>query len=464
MKIDFYAKTDVGRVRQENQDCYGFLEDEAFFYVCDGMGGGAAGDFASKAAVEVTNTAFKQLKDEDVSSVMITPSFSNSVLRPLAAVRLANRALYNMSRDYPKLAGMGTTFAGIMLDREKDIIHIYHVGDSRVYRVRNGEIELLTKDHSKINELLEQGKMREDEVKTAEIQSMITRALGTAPTVKIDYRVEQVLTGDYFVLCTDGLNGEIDDKTIRNIVFLNRSSTELIAKELVREANDHGGKDNTTVLAVKISEGNAATNQAGSLTYFGDENAKQTAIEDRLLKGVLRKAGIKVPKTAHERSFLGNPIVMGTFLTAILVGVSFFLLNRDEKIHDTKLIELSGKVAGISLEVRTPSHDQITGYKKSDDAVQKLQMIQDWLREKDKLTVPLENVQISIDGNGKEQFKGLTDSAPVDIQLPRGRFIVHLSYPGYRIINERMETRDYIDVSVEQADNYRKITALMITE
>lgn len=464
MKIDYYAKTDVGRVRQENQDYYGVLENEDFFYVCDGMGGGAAGDFASRAAVEVINTAFRQLNDNEIESVMITPSFPASELRPMAAVRLANRALFNMSREYPKLAGMGTTFAGIMFDRGKGIVHIYHVGDSRVYRVRSGEIEQLTKDHSKINELLEQGKIREDEVKTAEIQSMITRALGTAPTVKIDHRVEQVSDGDYFVLCTDGLNGELDDKTIRNIVFLNRSSTEVIAKELIREANDHGGKDNTTVIAVKVNEANVAAQQGGSLTYFGEENAKQTAVEDRLLKVILRKARVEVPRTARERSIFGNPIFMGTVLTAVLVGISFSLLNLNKEKPDTKLIEQSGKVAGISLEVRTPSHEQITGYKHSDDAVQKLQMIQDWLREKDKLTVPLENVQICIDGNGKEQFKGLTAALPVDIKLPRGRFVVRLNYPGYRIVNERMETRDYIDVSIEHTDNYKKITALMITE
>ncbi len=92
---------------------------------------------------------------------------------------------------------------------------MYHVGDSRLYRLRNGELALLTKDHSKVNELLDEGKISEEDIKTAEIQSMITRALGTGPKVKIDYKAEEVLDGDVFVLCSDGLNGEISDDEIK---------------------------------------------------------------------------------------------------------------------------------------------------------------------------------------------------------------------------------------------------------
>ena len=127
---------------------------------------------------------------------------------------LANRLLHNLTLKYPKLAGMGTTAVAARFERETGLMHIYHTGDSRIYRIRSGIIELLTKDHSKVNELIDEGKMREDEVKTAELQSMITRALGTGATVKVDYRALVVRPGDYYIMCSDGLNGEIDESSV----------------------------------------------------------------------------------------------------------------------------------------------------------------------------------------------------------------------------------------------------------
>jgi protein phosphatase len=195
------AKTDTGVLRTENQDSFGVCQDENFFFVCDGMGGGVAGDFASKYAVNVILSSFLKLSNEECFSIVGEDFalFNEKIIRPVASIKLANKALNNLTIRYPKLVGMGTTFTGVWFERETSLIHIYNVGDSRVYRVRNGSIKLLTEDHSKIKELIDNGKMTEEEAKTAEIQSMITRALGIMPTVKVDYKAEIVKPGDIYV-------------------------------------------------------------------------------------------------------------------------------------------------------------------------------------------------------------------------------------------------------------------------
>ena len=170
------AKTTTGIVRTENQDSFGVKQDEDFFFVCDGMGGGVAGDFASKCAVDVILALFDKITKQDSISILGKEfeSFDEKIIRPITLIKLANRTLNNITKKYPKLAGMGTTCSAVWFERNPNLVHIYNVGDSRVYRIRNGKIQLLTEDHSKIKELMDSGKMTAEEAKTAEIQSMIT--------------------------------------------------------------------------------------------------------------------------------------------------------------------------------------------------------------------------------------------------------------------------------------------------
>jgi protein phosphatase len=218
MKISYYAKTDVGAVRTENQDSYGINSEKKLFIVCDGMGGGAAGAFASKTAVEVMLKSFDKLTLDNIIAITGNGGLNSENLRPAASIMLANRYLNNLTLKYPKLKGMGTTSVAVKFEPELSLLRVYHTGDSRVYRLRAGVLELLTKDHSKINELIDAGKMKEEDVKSAEIQSMITRAVGTDPTVKVDYTTYETKEGDCYIVCSDGLNSEINDTLIKEII------------------------------------------------------------------------------------------------------------------------------------------------------------------------------------------------------------------------------------------------------
>jgi PPM family protein phosphatase len=472
MKIDFFGQTDVGKVRKENQDSYGVLESERFFFVCDGMGGGAAGDFASRAAADIITASWDLLKKEDIEAItgITVDAMDRDVLLPFAAVKLANRALHSLADKYPGLSGMGTTFAGVRYDAVRNILHIYHVGDSRVYRIRNGNIELLTKDHSKVNELIDLGKMKEEEVKTAEIQSMITRALGTGPRVKVDYRAEHVRPNDLYVLCTDGLNGEIGDTIIKDIALINKEDVEQIADELICAANNMGGRDNTTVIALR-AKGEADVKVAKEHYEFiekvvtiGDETPPQTATEDHLLKKVMKAARIKVPASAEERSFLGNPLTMGILIAGILAGVTFMVAQIPRHMPEQKLEEISGKVSGIQLEVRTPAQGPWDAFKRSEDTIQRMQLVQDWLREKERHTVFLPEVSVTVVESGKEIYTAVSGTAPLTIDLKHGVYTVNLSCRGYRIMTERIQRKDDIEIPVEAGETHKQVTLLMTAE
>ena len=380
MRIVFSAKTDTGRVRKENQDSYGISEGKNIYFLCDGMGGGAAGDFASRCAVEVMLKAFEILNRDDIDRVVEFSGgkFSYELLLMVAAIRLANRALSNLAGEYPKLYGMGTTLTSVYFEPVRNILHIFHVGDSRVYRLRSGVLELLTKDHSKVNELVEQGKMKEEEVKTAEIQSMITRALGTAQKVKVDYRPEYVKDEDYFLLCTDGLNGEIDDSEIKSIISANRADLDVMTSKLIGAANRAGGRDNTTVIALKAHDEKGEMypydSRPGKVITFEEETPEETKNEDRTLKKIFSSARIDIPKSAQKRSFMENPLVLGMLLAMLVALLGFYTTKcSTERVStNTQLITLAGKFSGLKVEIREPTPELCQIFRKSDDTVAKL--------------------------------------------------------------------------------------------
>lgn len=470
MRVDYAARTDVGRIRKENQDSYGVMEAQNFYMVCDGMGGGAAGDFASRCAVEVMMKSFELMKTDDINAVIEHPpvSIGEEFERPITALRMANRALYNLTQKYPKLTGMGTTAVAVLFDLQSRRLHMYHVGDSRLYRLRHGTLELLTKDHSKINELLDQGKMKEDDVKTAEIQSMITRALGTGAKVRVDYRSVELLPDDVFVMCTDGLNGEIDDALIQDIMKKNGDNMEAIATQLIDSANNAAGRDNTTVIALHFKDSDYGSDvtypiPTQSVVTFEEETAGETACEDKLLKTVQRQVKVKVPKSARDKKLLNNPLVLGILLTALIVGVAFFPKKVMQANPDTKLTDLSGNLTGIRLDVRMPTDAELASFRRAEDSIQKLQLIQDWFKNCQTATVPLENVAVVITGNGKEQFKGMSsEKAPLDVPLPLGSCTIRLTYRNYRIITPKMELVGTLSSSVEPGATFKPVLAIML--
>jgi protein phosphatase len=249
--------SDVGLQREHNEDSYCILSEHRLFVVADGMGGHRAGDVASHMATREM-TAFFDATNVDGDDVEWSAD-EDSRLTPeqnrlVSAVKLANQRIFQTSVDNRSVQGMGTTVVGALFTREDRKIHIAHVGDSRAYRVRAGNITQLTRDHSLLNDYLLVMPNLTDAQRERLPSNVITRALGMQDGVAVDLYFEDVEAGDAYVLCSDGLNGMVSDDRILDIVSSAGSDVETAAKALVAQANQNGGEDNTTVVVVRITE------------------------------------------------------------------------------------------------------------------------------------------------------------------------------------------------------------------
>lgn len=259
------ACTSIGQVRRSNQDAFGYNRSVQTFLVCDGMGGAAGGDLASRLAVETVLDTM--LDGERVLRRQATPGEAASQWardEMEAAIDAANHTIYERSQKHAGLCGMGTTL--VMLRLAGKMAHLAHVGDSRAYLFRKGELRRLTFDHSLVEEQLRLGLICPEEAQRAPYRNMITRALGTEPTVVADYTEVALLPGDLLLLASDGLTNELDDAalasllnagTAQRIKGQTRSAEEVALKgfcsTLVEAANRHGGRDNITCLLVRIA-------------------------------------------------------------------------------------------------------------------------------------------------------------------------------------------------------------------
>ena len=236
---DSAGATDTGHKRRRNEDSY--VCEPPLFAVADGMGGHQAGEVASRLAAAALR--------EDVE-----PAGGTERIEEL--IREANRRIWQHSKEDVTASGMGTTVTAARV--EGDSVTIWHVGDSRAYRIREGQIEQLTEDHSLAAELERSGKLSAEEARMHPQRSVITRALGTDPDVEIDAFSVEGRPGDVYLICSDGLSSMVDDATILAVVEGRRSNLETAARELVRAANRSGGEDNITVVCFELgSEGDA---------------------------------------------------------------------------------------------------------------------------------------------------------------------------------------------------------------
>ena len=249
--------SDVGLQREHNEDSYCILSKHRLFVVADGMGGHRAGDVASHmATTEIT--AFFDATSADGDGVE-WPADEDERLTPdqnrlVSAVKLANQRIFQASVGNRSVQGMGTTVVGALFNRDDRNMHIAHVGDSRAYRVRGGDITQLTRDHSLLNDYLLVMPNMTDAQRERLPSNVITRALGMQDGVPVDVSFENVEPGDVYVLCSDGLNGMVSDDRILDIVHGAGANVETTAKALVAQANENGGEDNTTVVVVRITE------------------------------------------------------------------------------------------------------------------------------------------------------------------------------------------------------------------
>ena len=244
--------SDVGLQREHNEDSFAIATEHGLFLVADGMGGHRAGDVASQLASETISEFFQRTAGDDMTwPFQFDSSLSDEENRLQTAIRLANRHIHEHSARSPDLRGMGTTVVGALFSPDKRKMFIGHVGDSRAYRIRNGAITQLTRDHSLVNEYLVAMPDMPEEQRSELPKNVITRALGMQDSVEVDLLVDEVEPGDVYVLCSDGLSGMLSDEHICETV-LSDPDLQAACERLVTRANEHGGEDNVTAVLVRI--------------------------------------------------------------------------------------------------------------------------------------------------------------------------------------------------------------------
>lgn len=239
-----YAKTDTGLKRQQNQDAYKYgliTESMAWAIVCDGMGGSAAGDVASKSCVEVFSSAMQQNLKPTADAVMAEKLM-------VQAINSANAAIYRASSEEERLQGMGTTVVACTVIHGR--VCIANVGDSRAYLIHDGVLTQLTTDHSIVQSMVESGQLTEDEAKNHPNKNIITRAVGVDQDVAVDLYTCDLQKEDILLLCTDGLTNCVDCKKIVQMA-LDETPAQL-PERLIQAALAGGGSDNITAVVIQL--------------------------------------------------------------------------------------------------------------------------------------------------------------------------------------------------------------------
>jgi PPM family protein phosphatase len=246
MKIRGAARTDPGRVRRENQDNFGLATHIGLGFVADGMGGHAGGKRASEEAARVIT--------ETVAAG--AASGTEASLRLRQAIEEANRRVWTLPQSEPALHGLGTTVAAMLVDG--DVAHIAHVGDSRVYCIRDGTIESLTRDHSYLNDLAARGVELNDPAMRSRYESVLTRAIGVAPTVDVDVATRPIAPGDTFLLCSDGVYRVLAPEQLAALVAAGGDDLDAICTTIITRTNEGGGPDNCTVVLLRVDPDDAS--------------------------------------------------------------------------------------------------------------------------------------------------------------------------------------------------------------
>jgi serine/threonine protein phosphatase PrpC len=249
LEVKAHGVTHVGRQRQHNEDSFLVESNAKLFLVADGMGGHAAGEIASRIAVDSISEFILHTKEDDGTwPHAYDEQFKRSTNRLMAAVRIANTRVLEAMRKDARLRGMGTTVVACMADA--DIMSFAHVGDSRAYMIRDNALSRITNDHSWVFEQVQAGMLTEAEAEKHPLRNVITRALGGALQVNPDASEIHTKPGDVFLLCSDGLTGMVPEEEILRIVT-ESPNLEDGCKKLIDEANERGGLDNITAILVK---------------------------------------------------------------------------------------------------------------------------------------------------------------------------------------------------------------------
>jgi protein phosphatase len=248
--LQIVTRTDPGMVRAQNEDAVMANPLRGLVVLADGMGGYNAGEVASGMATTLLGTeldkAFAQRPPQE--RIDGGKLWAHAALE--AEIARTNGAIYQAAQSQPQYSGMGTTLVmGVFHD---NTVTVAHIGDSRLYRLRGEEFRQITRDHSLLQEQIDSGMLTPEEAKHSQNKNLVTRALGVDPTVEAEIRDYEAQVGDVYLLCSDGLNDMVDDAEIAMTLSALSANLELCAMQLIQMANDNGGRDNVSVILVKV--------------------------------------------------------------------------------------------------------------------------------------------------------------------------------------------------------------------
>jgi protein phosphatase len=253
LQVEVAGKSDVGCVRTNNEDNFGYDSRYGIYVVCDGMGGAAAGEVASKMAVDTVLTYYResarQGKFPDFGEPV--PDASSRANALGSAIQMANDAIFTASQQSPTQAGMGATIVAASI--EQGFFSIAHVGDSRIYLIRAGAIQQLTNDHSLVMEQVRRGLISMEDAKKVDYHNIVIKALGAEAKVEPDLDDMMAMENDVLLLCSDGLNRHVSDAQILEIVTKN-GTLPVVVDALIEAARKDGGTDNVTVLLLRFRQ------------------------------------------------------------------------------------------------------------------------------------------------------------------------------------------------------------------
>lgn len=330
-RINIAAASDIGNVRTENEDFYYYSKSKRFIVVCDGMGGHQKGSVASKIAGEtirdimLANDTLREVviynKLFNVSKAChdLDTNFSMLIKKLIAGIRLANRNIITHSLNKTELQGMGTTLVTAAFNQGE--IMIAHVGDSRVYRLRDGKLKQMTKDHSWLNELIEDEEITEEQIHNFRKKNVLTRAMGTVAKIKVDILIETAQPNDLYLVCTDGLSNALSDDLIQSVLSAYHGSLQNKISNLVKSAKLMNGSDNITGGLLYISGHWSPNVQYRQNQYLiGEEPDEVSRYLDKTIKELYSEMTIK-DKLNLRVMVIGAAIV-------ILLLVSVLLLQQ----------------------------------------------------------------------------------------------------------------------------------------
>jgi len=251
--LEVVRLTDVGQKRDHNEDAVASDVEMGLVVLADGMGGYKAGEVASEIAVLTIVAELKEtmlgLQPGQLDPVSGMQAESQLVYD---AVAKANESIYSVSQSQPQCAGMGTTLVVGLFTNDK--ILVGHIGDSRMYRLRDDEFSQITEDHSLLQEQIKSGLITPEQAKFSSNKNLVTRALGIDPTVELELHEYDVQVGDIYLLCSDGLSDLVEDEDIHLTLSALSANLELTANQLIQMANDNGGKDNISVILARVGQ------------------------------------------------------------------------------------------------------------------------------------------------------------------------------------------------------------------